>query len=112
MIMTIDNRPAMRNGRPNKDRFHAKAAAVVHEHENAGIMVDPRQYARYVAIYLDCVNNYLTTDKIAADYGITPAEAKICIDAGRLIHGATVIAVRDLDGLPSWTATEWPDGTR
>lgn len=111
--MAIDNNgPTMRNGRPNKDRFHAKAAAVVHEHENAGIMMDPRQYARYVAIYLDYKNNYLTIDKIAADYGITPAEAQICIDAGRRIHDATVAAARNLDGLQSWTATEWPDGTR
>ena len=111
--MAIDNNGAtVRNGRPNKDRFHAKAAAAVHELENAGIMMDPRQYARYVAIYLDHKNNYLTIDKIAGDYGITPAEARICIDAGRLIHDVTVTAARNLDGMPSWTATEWPDGTR
>jgi len=38
------------------------------------------------AIYLDWVNNYLSTDKMAADYGLNVDTIGDLIDRGRMIH--------------------------
>ena len=36
--------------------------------------------------YLDWVNNYLTTEKMAEHYGLTSAAVETLIDLGRLYH--------------------------
>ena len=38
------------------------------------------------AIYLDWVNNYLSTDTMAADYGLHVDTIGDLIDRGRMIH--------------------------
>lgn len=37
-------------------------------------------------LFLDWVNNYLTVEKFAEDYGFAVKHAKVAIEAGRLVH--------------------------
>jgi len=54
-------------------------------------MMDNQQLAAHIennihAIYLDWVNNYLSTGKMAADYGLQVDTIGDLIDRGRMIH--------------------------
>ena len=41
-------------------------------------------------VYLDWLNNYLTVEGLAEDYGITQSQAEILINAGRIVNHGSV----------------------
>jgi len=51
-----------------------------------------RTDAELVRCYLDWMNNYLTTERFAADYAVTKEEAVLIITAGRDAHEKAVAA--------------------
>ena len=54
---------------------------------NEGTLLVKIGYKDYKSLYLDWVNNYLTTDGFAAHHNILEAEAAVLIDNACYLYG-------------------------